>query len=69
MTNRIAKARSIEHAAKFKAINLGLVNREIKAQCNNCGYCQKVVIDNGETKTIICKYCGTTYNVKMMMGV
>ena len=57
-TKRILMAERLERAA-----NDELKKLEIKTQCRECGHSQMVRIAPGESKTIVCKHCETTYGL------
>lgn len=57
-TKRILMAKRIE-----RAVNDKLEKLEIKTHCGQCGHSQMVRIAHGESITIICKHCETTYGL------
>lgn len=57
-TKRILMAEQIERAAndEFK-------KPEVKTYCRECGHSQMIRIASGESKTIVCKHCESTYGL------
>lgn len=58
-TKRILMAEQIERAVNDKLSKL----ETIKTYCGECGHSMMVKMAHGESKTIVCKHCETTYGI------